>query len=318
MFSKKEFGIKKIIDSYQRVTILSHIKPDGDTIGTALGIYNLLKAEKKTVEIVNSDKALPLELDFLPNFSKIKNKIDFEDSLIIACDASTIERFGFDINNRDILNIDHHKSNTRFGLYNVIEPDAVSASQVAFRFFEQEYELDVNVATCFYTGLVSDSQYFRTNNVNKEVFDVASDMIAYGIDISKVAYNLNQRQTLSSIRILSRTLDGLSLYLDGAVSVMTVDKESIKVSGATYNDMLGIVDFGISLVTVKISILLVEIDNVVRVSMRSDKNIDISTIAIELGGGGHKNASGFESSTKNLVDTLEILITKIKEMDLLK
>ena len=311
------FNIKKIIESYDRVTILSHVNPDGDTIGTALGIYNLLKAEGKPVEVVNADRDLPRQLDFLPNFSKIKDKIDFIDSLIIACDASSVERFGFDIEGRDILNIDHHKSNTRFGLYNVIEPNAVAASQVAFKLFEKEYTLEVKSATCFYTALVSDSQYFTTNNINKEVFDVASDMIAYGIDISEVTYNLNQRRTLSSLRILSSTLSGLSLHLEGRVSVMVVDKDSIKSSGAVYNDLLGMVDYGISLATVKISILLMEVGSVVRVSMRSDKKIDISTLAIELGGGGHKNASGFESKTKSREDILEILITKIKEMDLL-
>jgi phosphoesterase RecJ-like protein len=310
-------NVKSIIDGYERVSILSHIKPDGDTIGTALGIYNLLRADKKQVEVVNADRALPKELDFLPNFSKIKEKIEYQDSLIITCDARSIEQFGFDIGNRDILNIDHHKSNTQFGLYNVVEPNAVSASQVAFQFFEKEYHFTVEVATCFYTALVSDSQYFTTNNVNKEVFDVASDMITYGIDISKVAYNLKQRRSLSSLRILATALSSLNLYLDGSVSVMIVNQDSINASGAKYNDILGIVDYGISLATVKISILVMEFDGEVRVSMRSDKKIDISSLAMVFGGGGHKNASGFDSKTKNIEKTLEIVITKIKEMDLL-
>jgi phosphoesterase RecJ-like protein len=314
-------NVREIIERYDRITILSHIKPDGDTIGTALGIYTLLKAEKKAekkqVEVVNADKALPRELDFLPNFSKIKDKIDFDDSLIIACDASSMERFGFDIGKRDILNIDHHKSNSNFGLYNIVEPNAVSASQVAFRTFEKEYQFGADVATCFYTAFVSDSQYFTTNNVNKEVFDVASDMITYGIDISKVAYNLNQRCSLSSLRILATALSSLSLYFEGRVSVMIVDQDSINTSGAKYNDLLGIVDYGISLATVKISILVMEFDGTINVSMRSDKKIDISSLAMVFGGGGHKNASGFESATKDIEKTLEIVITKIKEMDLL-
>ncbi len=314
-------NVKAIIDGYERVTILSHIKPDGDTIGTALGIYNLLRAEKKQVEVVNADRELPKELDFLPNFSKIKDKIEYKDSLVITCDAGSIEMFGFDIEDRDILNIDHHKSNREFGLYNVVEPNAVSASQVAFKLFEKEYHFTVDIVSCFYTALVSDSQYFTTNNVNKEVFDVASDMITYGIDISKVAYNLKQRRSLSSLRILSTALSSLSLYLDGRVSVMIVDQDSINASGAKYNDMLGIVDYGISLATVKISILLIEFDGEIRVSMRSDKKIDISSLAMLFGGGGHKNASGFGFKTKNIEKniekTLEIVITKIKEMDLL-
>ncbi|MCK5855050.1 MAG: DHH family phosphoesterase [Sulfurovaceae bacterium] len=311
------FELKKFIDGYSKITILSHIKPDGDTIGTVLGIYNLLKAEGKQVEVVNADRDLPLQLNFLPNFSKIKHQMDFDNSLIIACDGGSIDRFGFDIKDRDILNIDHHKSNSLFGLHNIVEPNYVSASQVAFEIFTKEYTFGVEVATCFYTALVSDSQYFITNNVNKEVFDVASDMIAYGIDISEIAYNLNQRKSLSSLRILASTLESLSLHFDGKLSVMVATRENIKKAGAKYNDMLGIVDYGISLATVKISIFIMESEDVTRISMRSDKEIDISPLAISFGGGGHKNASGFECKSENKEKIIDILILKIKEMELL-
>ena len=305
--------LKRFIDGYSKITILSHIKPDGDTIGTALGIYNLLKSEGKQVEVVNADRDIPLELDFLPNFSKIKYQMDFEDSLIIICNGGCLDKFGFNIKDRDIFNIDHRKSNQIFGVYNVVKPNAVSASQVAFELFKTEYSFGVDVATCFYTALVSDSQYFTTNKVNKEVFDVASDMIAYGIDISKVAYNLNQRKSLSSTRILSHALESLSLHFDGELSLMVITKESIKKAGASYTDMLGIVDYGISLATVKISILLIEIEGRVRISMRSNKEVDISSLVMSFG--GDKNASGFEYKTENIEKFIDILFTKIKEME---
>ena len=311
------YSIKELIDSYSRVTILSHLRPDGDTIGTALGIYAILKKYKKSVEVVNGDRDIPIYLDFLPNFSKIKSKIDFDDSLVICCDGGSTELFGFDLSGRDILNIDHHKSNKNYGLVNIVNTNCASASQVAFEVFQEEFTLDRDSATCFYTGLVSDTQYFRTNSTTKEVFDVSSAMIAYDIDISEVAYNLNQRKSLSSLRILGSTLDSLELYYNGQISTMVITRENIKKAGAKYSDFLGIVDYGISLATVKLSILFIELDGVVRVSLRSKKDIDISTLAEYYGGGGHENASGFEMKIDNIEIFLKKLIKKIEEMELL-
>jgi len=311
------YNIKKLIDSYSRVTILSHMRPDGDTIGTALGIYAILKRYKKSVEVVNGDRDIPIYLDFLPNFSKIKSKIDFNDSLIICCDGGSTELFGFDLSGRDILNIDHHKSNKNYGLVNIVNTNCASASQVAFEVFREEFEIDRDSATCFFTALVSDTQYFRTNSTNKEVFDVSSAIISYDIDISEVAYNLNQRKSLSSLRILSSTLDSLELYCNGQISRMVITRENIKKSGAKYSDFLSIVEYGISLATVKLSILFIELDSVVRVSLRSKKDIDISILATYYGGGGHKNASGFEMKIDNIEIFLKKLIKKIEEMELL-
>jgi phosphoesterase RecJ-like protein len=311
------YKIREFINQYNKITILSHLRPDGDTIGTALGIYNILKKEQKIVEVVCADRDIPIQLDFLPNYSKIKSKIDFEDSLIICCDGGSIDLFGFDLEGRDILNIDHHKSNTNYGLVNIVKPNYASASQVAFETFRKEFNLNSKSVLCFYTGLVSDTQYFRTNSTTKEVFDVSSDMIAYDIDISQVAYNLNQRKRLSSLRILGATLNTLSLYNNGRISTMVITKKSIKETGAKYSDFVGIVDYGLSLVTVYISIVFIELDNITRVSLRSKGDIDISKLALYYGGGGHKNASGFEMQIDNIEIFLKELIKKIKEMELL-
>ena len=308
--------IKSLIDRYDKITILSHINPDADTIGTALGIYAILKAYGKQVEVVNADLNIPRYLDFLPNFTKIKKQMDFKKSLIITCDSGSMDRLGFEIEGREILNIDHHKSNTYYGSVNVVHASSASASQVAFELFRSQFTLNRAAATCFYTALVSDTQYFATNSVTKEVFDVASDMIAYDIDVSEVAYNLNQRRTLSSLRILSSALQGLELHCEGELLSMIITKEKIKESGARYHDLMGIVDHGISLATVKIAIVAMELEGVVRISMRS-KGIDISTLAIEFGGGGHHNAAGFETDELNAERLIETLIIKIKEMGLL-
>jgi len=308
--------IQSLIDSYNKITIISHLNPDADTIGTALGIYGLLKNSGKDVEVVNQSFNLPINLDFLPYFSKIKNKINYNNSLIISCDAGSIDRLGFNLEGRTILNIDHHKSNTNFGLINVVKANYVSASVVAYELFKDNYVITKDVATCFYTGLVSDTQYFSTCNVSKDAFNMASEIMSYGVDISTVVKNLNQRRSLASLRILSSTLNTLELDEDGALALMFSSKNKMLEAGADLLDTVGIIDYGISLVTVDIAVILIELEGMVRVSLRS-KNIDVSELAIHFGGGGHYNAAGFEVSDITIEELTKMIKKEIKERGLL-
>jgi len=307
---------KTLIDKYDRITILTHLNPDADTIGTALGIYELLKRDGKQVEIANYAKILPMYLDFLPNFSRIKNRIDFQDSLVISCDCGSVDRLGFDVSNYEILNIDHHKSNTNYGTINVVEADFVSASEVAYKAFKSHYPINKNTATCFYAALLSDTQYFTTNNVTKEVFTVASEMLAYGVNLQEIIFNLKQRRSLSSIRVLSSTLNTLELSDDGQLVTMFICKEKMLESGSTIIDTVGIVDYAISLVTSKIGMVLIELDDSIRVSMRS-KTIDILGLAVAFGGGGHKNSVGFEIKKITIKKLILMIKKEIKERGLL-
>ena len=309
-------AVKNLISQYEKITILTHLNPDADTIGTALGIYGILKNSGKQVEVVNYETNLPINLDFLPYFVKIKNQIDFDDSLIISCDTGSIDRLGFDLGFREIINIDHHKSNTMYGTLNIVDPMAVSASQVAYELFKYEFVISKDIATCFYTALLSDTQYFTTSNVRNDTFNIASELMACGVDISEVLFNLRHRCSLSSLRILSSTLDSLDLQEDGSLAFMFASREKMLEAGADILDIVGIVDYGISLVTSKLSIVLVELENSIRVSMRS-KTIDISNFAIAFGGDGHKNAAGFEVANIAKERLIEMIRKEIKTKGLL-
>lgn len=308
--------VKALINKYNKITILTHINPDADTLGTALGIYGLLKKSAKQVEVANFGKNLPKNLDFLPHFTKIKHQIDFEQSLIIACDSGSIDLLGFDLSHREILNIDHHKSNTFYGTVNVVEPTFVSASQVAYALLKEEYPMSKEVATCFYTALVYDTQYFTTNNVSTQTFNVASEMMEHGVNIAEVVSNLKQRRSLASLRILSSTLDTLELHEDGELVSMFCTQIKMQEAGANGLDTAGIVDYGLSLVTAKIAMVLIELEEVIRVSIRS-KKVDLSNLAITFGGGGHKNAVGFKIKDMTHEAVLEMIKKEIKRIGLL-
>jgi len=306
------------IQSAECITILSHLNPDADAIGTALGIYTLLKKDKtKRVEVVNGSKFLPLHLDFLPGFGKIKHQIEYENSLVISCDCGSVDRVGFDLDGRDILNIDHHRSNTLYGSINVVMADYASSSQVAFELFKKLYTIDADTATCFYTALLSDTRYFTTTSVNKEVFDVAYALINAGAKPDVIAYHFTQRRPLSSLRVLEKALKSLTLHEEAKVAVLMVTKEDIEAAGATVPDMEGIVDYARSLVTVEIALFAMELDDGIRISLRS-KNVDLSQVASAFGGGGHKVAAGFTIKERGLEESIDIILEKIQELDLLQ
>ncbi len=303
--------IKEKIESAESITILSHLNPDTDALGTSLGIYNLLKKDKtKRVEIVNASKVLPRHLDFLPGFDKIKYKMDYKNSLIISCDCGSIDRLGFDLKGREILNIDHHQSNTYYGSINVIMVDYASASQVAFALLKNLYNIDANVATCFYAALLSDTRYFTTSSVNKEVFNVAQSLVDAGAKPNEIAYNFTQRRPLSSLRILEKALHSLTLYAEAKIAVLQVTKEDIEATGATMPDIEGIVDYARSLVTVEVALFAMEVNNDIRISLRS-KNVDVSKIAFAFDGGGHKTAAGFTVKAGKLQTSIDTILEKI-------
>jgi bifunctional oligoribonuclease and PAP phosphatase NrnA len=309
--------VKNKIASANSITILSHLNPDPDTLGTALGIYALLSKDKsKKVEIVNASTALPLHLDFLPNFKKIKHHMDYTDSLILSCDCGSVDRLGFDLEGRDIINIDHHQSNTRYGSINVVIAEYASASQVAFALFKELYHVEADAATCFYTALLSDTRYFTTTSMNEEVFKVAKCLVEAGAVPDYVAYNFTQRRPLSSLRILEKALASLSLYHEAKIATLMVTKKEIAATGATIPDMEGIVDYGRSLATVEVAVFAMELEDGIRISLRS-KKVDVSKVAMAFGGGGHKVASGFTLTQCGLQESIDTILTKIEELGII-
>ncbi len=307
---------KSLVEKYDRVTIVTHCYSDADTIATGLGIYLLLKRVGKEVEICNVDKKLPNYLDFLPHFAKIKTQIDFNNSLIIACDAGSIDLLGFDLSSKEIVNIDHHKSNTNYGTLNIVDSTCASASMVAYGLFKDDFEITKDIATCFYVALVTDTQNFVTLNVDQKVFQVASELISFGINLEMVNKNLNQRRSLSSLRLLSATLETLELSNDAQIASMVICRDMMLKTGAYAVDTVGIIDHAISLATVKIAILVIEFEHYLKVSLRSD-GVDVSSLAIAFGGGGHLVASGFRSEELDINLVLKQIKNEIKQRGLI-
>jgi len=308
--------INKLRD-YRTITILTHINPDGDTLGTGLGIYSLLKANTKhKIEIVNISSDLPIYLDFLPFYHKIKSKMDYKDSLVICCDGGSLDRFGLDLEGRDIVNIDHHHTNKYYGNINIIDKNGASASLVAYNFFKDIYIIDKNSATCFYSALFSDTLGFTTNNVDESVFKVAYELVKFGASPKEIGYNFTQRKSLSSVRILQKALSTLTLTNNAKIASIYITQDDILSTNIPISQTDTIIDYPRSLVTVEIAIFLIELKDRVKVSVRS-KNVDVSNLAIYFGGGGHKNASGFSMDKRDIQVIIDTIIAQIIKLGLI-
>ncbi|NKQ40508.1 MAG: bifunctional oligoribonuclease/PAP phosphatase NrnA [Sulfurovum sp.] len=307
---------KVLLNKYKKITVLSHINPDPDAIGTALGVYIWLKEQKFHVEIANITEDIPRSLDFLPSFSKIKKRIDFEDSLIIACDCGSIDRLGFQLDGREIINIDHHATNSYFATLNIIDPEAVSSSEVAYHLLKDIYPISKESAVAFYVALASDTRNFTTNNMHQGIFNLASELTSIGVDIVEVSQKMLHRRSLASLRILGVAINSLELKCDAKIAVLKISQENLKQTGAKYSDLDGVVDYAKSLATVEIALMLVERKKDIKVSIRS-KTIDISKLATHFGGGGHNVAGGFEVSNTDLDGLSDIIVNYIQKGGLL-
>jgi len=309
--------LDKFLRKSSSVTVISHIHPDADAIGTSLGIYEWLKEQGKRTEVVNASEDIPRYLDFLPSFYRIKHKIDFDDSLIIACDSSSVDRLGFDMDGRNVVNIDHHPTNTDFGVLNIVYPDAVSSSEIAYRLLSSLGDISSRSAVAFYAALVSDTRNFTVGNVTRETFELAGEMIDKGVNVSNVTSQMHHRRSLASLRILGAAIDSLRFYRDARIAVMSITREDQQKYGARESDLDGIVDYARSLVTVQIAVLVVERRDEIKVSLRS-KGANVSTIAEQFGGGGHKEAAGYEIKNKTIKECIQILLDAIDKKEILK
>ena len=304
--------LRELLDAHRKVTIISHIRPDGDTIGSATALFNSLKLMGYQAELVCRDSDLPLKLDFLNGYKRYKRKIDYSDSLIVTLDCADISRAGFDLQGRIVVNIDHHKSNTNFGVLNIVEVD-VSTTAVLYKLLKEGFAIDKSVAQSLYTGLLTDSINFTTVLVNSQTFELASELLSYGLDASYISEKINKRDSLAHTKLVARAIDSLELFSNASIAVMVVKNCDLKATGAKSSDLDGIIDFAIALVTIEIAVLIVEFDNILKVSIRS-KNEDISTVATKFGGGGHKNAGGFEVKSGKIDDIKSKILEHIKDI----
>ena len=306
-----QIKIRDRIQAAQRVLITSHIRPDGDAIGSSLALGLALLDAGKQVQMVLSD-GLPASFRHLPGSEKIKTRADGEFDLIISVDCSDLKRVGKALDRYhppDIV-IDHHSTTEAFGELNLIDPQAAATASVLARFMHTwGLTITAPIAANLLTGLVTDTLGFRTSNTSPEVLRQAADLIELGADMTRLYYLSLVRRTFSATKYWGAGLSNLE-RADGIIwTVLTIADR--KISGYTGNDDADLISVISSIDEADIAIIFTEQNkNKTKVSWRGLKpNIDVAQIASQFGGGGHKAAAGAELS-----GSLEDIRTRVLEI----
>lgn len=290
--------LEQALQGVRNVVLLGHLHPDGDCIGSTLGLYNYLK---ETMPELPVDLYLDHPADkfsYLARFSEIQTRLVPERTyeLCITLDSSDPERFGIFLpyfeTAKKTLCIDHHRTNLYFAMENVVDPDASSCCEVLYRLLSEEH-ISFSVAECLYTGIVHDTGVFKYNSTSGKTMEIAGRLMEKGLDCTRIIDDSFYRKTYVQNLVLGRALLGSALYLEGRCIFTALSYQDLKEYGADHNDLDGIIDQLRITAGVECAVLIYEKQpREFKVSMRSNAFVDVSKIASHFGGGGHIRAAG--------------------------
>jgi bifunctional oligoribonuclease and PAP phosphatase NrnA len=291
--------IKEIIQKSKTFFIAGHIKPDGDTIGTALALESLLKRMGKKAEIF-SREPVPEYFNFLDGARKIKvtDKVKREFDCAIILECVNTERMG-DIISLDqaayVINIDHHAHFNNFGNVNYVEPAASSSAEQVFNLFRYlDLGITAHEAEALYVGLVTDTGKFQQNNTTAPSFEMAQALVEAGVHPSKIYEKIYACKTQSSLKLLGFSLNTLKVTPSGLVSYMEIKQSMYHRAKSDITETEEIVNYAMMIPGVIVGMLIRETETpgLVKISFRSRSSFDVNKTAQHFGGGGHKNAAG--------------------------
>lgn len=281
---------------YNRIFVAAHITPDGDCLGSALGLTWALRKLGKTVTVTCNDH-VSNTFKFLQGFDELSAKTPTDEELLVFVDGSAADRFGaaYDpskFNGRPVLVIDHHVTNDAFAPLNYIDKRAASTAEIIHRFVRAfGIPLDRSIAMCLLTGIITDTLGFRTPNTTVETLKTATVLMEAGGSIPEITEHSFNQVPLASLRLRGKIFS--EAKLDGVILWAEAPFKTQRVLGLNGNGTHGIINQLLSVETAKIAALFIEKENgKIDVGLRSRAGYDVSAIAARLGGGGHKQASG--------------------------
>lgn len=284
----------------QRFVLSSHVRPDGDAIGSQLAMACALRALGKDVRIVNRDRP-PQPMLVFPGVAGIHvgNRVDDPGDAVIVMECGDLTRTGVEGLERGfVINIDHHPGNTMYGSMNWMDLAAAACGEMVFDLVgELGVPLSSEIATHVYIAVLTDTGSFHHSHITPHTFDICRQCVEAGVSPPAVARSIFDSNSLGRLRLFGAVLDRMQLDPSGRIATLSVDQRLARDSGGTYDDTDGLINQPLTVKEILAVVFLKEIGpNDWRVSMRSKGDIDVNAIAKEFGGGGHTNASGCSAS----------------------
>lgn len=298
--------IGEMITSAQKIAIISHRNPDGDTSGSGLALRGMLQNSGKYIQNVCVDE-LPTSFKYMPGVEHYTHDFVVEDfDLIITVDAAAKHQTGFHEKKPELfegkvplVNIDHHISNQMFGTVNLVDAYACSTTLVLWKMFEVlNWSVSPDVATCLLNGLYTDTGSLQHSNSTPEAFRIAAKMLAAGADLDALRKNVFRTTPVETMKLWGEVMQRIEIDTEGVVTSTVNEKDFLK-TGADPKDASGAIDYLNMVPDAKYALLLTEREGVVKGSFRTQRDdVNVSDIAGRMGGGGHIKAAGFTAPGK--------------------
>jgi bifunctional oligoribonuclease and PAP phosphatase NrnA len=295
--------IAEIIQDHDHFLVLTHTNPDGDAVGSLLGMHLALQEMGKQSWAI-SGEPLPSQYDFLGARGKVisaPQAINGSPAWIIALDCASEDRMSPDVSAfrpaAGLINIDHHVTNPLFGDVNMVEVEAACSAELVLKVLKSAgYWLSPSVAKCLYTGLITDTGCFRYSGVTSRTFRVAADLLESGFNSYEVCRHLYEEFPLSRFQLEALVLDRMEMMLQGTLVVSTLYEDDFRRLSVDTSETENLVNRLREIRGVEAGVLITQVsDHLTRVSLRSKGQLNVAQIAKSFGGGGHIRAAGFKT-----------------------
>ena len=280
----------------QRFVLASHVRPDGDAIGSQLAMAYALRHLGKQVRIVNRDPAPP-PLAVFPGVAEIEiaERTDDPGDAVIVMECGDLKRTGVSgLEGGYVINIDHHLGNTMYGALNWFDVSAAACGELVFDLVrELGVPLSREIATHIYVAILTDTGSFHYSSISPKTFDICRQCVEAGVDPPAVARSIFDSNSLGRLKLFGAVLSRMELDDSGRLATIVIDDNLMESCGSTSEDSEGLINMPLTVKEIQAVVSFKEhAPDDWRVSMRSKGEIDINAVAKAFGGGGHKNASG--------------------------
>ncbi|RQD75387.1 MAG: bifunctional oligoribonuclease/PAP phosphatase NrnA [Candidatus Syntrophonatronum acetioxidans] len=309
--------IAQVLYEKDNFIIVSHLNPDGDSVGSVLALGQALQVLGKKV-ILSTIDSVPFKYAFLPESNIIKKWQEIQiskENYIITLDCSDLKRIyplEGNLLKEQLINIDHHVSNQYFGSYNYVDPDASSVGEIIFELLEiMNINITLNIALCLYTAIITDTGSFCYSNTTSKTHRTAAQLLEIGVDPAEISHHIYENYPKSSVFLVREALNTLEFTCQDKISYITITEDMMERAGAKDEETEGIINYTRNIQGVEIGILFREVaSDRTRVGFRSHR-IDVGQLAELFNGGGHPRASGCEID-KSLRETKDIILDKAR------
>ena len=307
--------VVELIEKKSCFAITSHMRPDGDGIGSGIALYWMLLSLGKEVEVVLHDR-IPPAYSVLPGSDDVLIQADLKKDYdaVFLMECSDVERPGLpSLKDQFVVNIDHHSTTEAFGDVNWIDPTAGAVGEMIYNLSKAlGVEVTKEIAECIYTAILTDTGSFHFSNTTERTLKIASELVRFGVEPARISQALFYSYPFSRIKLLGLVLSTIQRDESGKIAWVRVDQETMYEADASEEDSDGIVNHALSIDEVLAVAFFKELSpHVYRISLRSKGKTNVAKVAELFGGGGHRNAAGcriagdFEEVRQRVIEGLQ-------------